>query len=85
LANQVIVDWTMLPSGVSVADSESEYLDFWWLYGSPIYVHVDDETFEKVLFGSRKALGSLAVFTLLTKSISEAAAANPEVFQREIV
>jgi hypothetical protein len=82
LINAEIIDWNILPSDSSVADIENEYLDFWLLYGSPIFLHFDEDTFRRAVSRQNQTLGSPALFEIVWRIVGAAIADHREIFRK---
>jgi hypothetical protein len=80
--NQEIIEWKPIPSDLSVADVENDYLDFWLLYGSPTYLHFTEETFERAIKGDTNSTGSQLLFAIIKRVVAAAVKDHPDIFEK---
>jgi hypothetical protein len=79
LINHEIIDWKPLPTDSLVVETECDYLDFWFRYGSPIYIRFNESSFARAAGGPRLPKEP-PLFEMMTKIVGAAAAAHPDVF-----
>jgi hypothetical protein len=80
LINSEIIDWKPLPTDSLVVETECDYLDFWFRYGSPIYIRFNESSFARAAVGPRLPKEP-PLFEMMTKIVGAAASAHPEVFE----
>lgn len=79
--NYQITDWKLLSTDLSVQDYNNDFLDFWLKYGTPTFIHFEDNTFYNSINGINKTSGSPEIFKIIVKIIDEVKNAHPDIFQ----
>jgi hypothetical protein len=79
--NQEITDWRPIPSELSVADVDHDYLNFWLLYGTPTFIHFGEDTFQKAVRGEKNSTGSFALFDIIRPAVAAAVKDHKELFK----
>lgn len=79
--NYQITDWKPLPTDLSVEDYNNDFLDFWLKYGTPTFIHFEENTFFNSIKGINQTNGSREIFKIIVKIINQVKDKHPDIFQ----